>query len=74
MNRSSKAEVLHQKIRNLFSNSLSPTVIARPPITTFEGMLDRAIQRKELDSPVKPENDKKESTFSELNISLGFRL
>ncbi|MFZ3136904.1 MAG: hypothetical protein WA126_05870 [Thermodesulfovibrionales bacterium] len=33
------------------------TVIARPPIVV-EGMLDRAIQRKALDSPVKPENDK----------------
>jgi len=28
--------------------------------------LDRAIQKKKLDSPVKPENDKKELTFSEL--------
>ncbi len=36
-------------------------VIARPPITTFEGMLDRAIQN--MDSPVKPENDGKEAIF-----------
>ena len=28
--------------------------------------LDRAIQKKKLDSPVKPENDNKELTFSEL--------
>ncbi|MBE0425980.1 MAG: hypothetical protein IBX72_04940 [Nitrospirae bacterium] len=34
-------------------------VIPRPPITTFEGMLNRGIQRKykKLDCPVKPDND-----------------
>ncbi len=32
------------------------SVIARPPIGV-EGRLDRAIQKKQLDYPVKPDND-----------------
>jgi len=40
---------------NIVNNSYPPIVIAR---------LDRAIQRKELDSPVKPENDRGELTFN----------
>jgi hypothetical protein len=39
-----------KKVLSFFS------VIARPPIVV-EGMLDRAIQRKGLDYPVKPYND-----------------
>ena len=43
-------------------NFFPPIVIARLPIVV-EGMLDRAIQKKALDSPVKPENDREESTL-----------
>lgn len=35
------------------------------PLIKSEGMLDRAIQTKKLDTPVKPEYDRQESTFSE---------
>jgi hypothetical protein len=50
-------------IQHLKSYSISfGSVIAQPPIAV-EGMLDWAIQKKELDYPVKPDNDKLRTRF-----------
>jgi hypothetical protein len=42
------------------------------PLIKSEDMLDRAIQRKEMDSPVKPENDSIESDFMSCALGAGF--